>query len=66
MKWIGVYLAGYVLLLIAVLLSLWKTGLLASIGSFWVGVGLLAAIGLGIIVAVANSGRKESVEIDRK
>jgi len=66
MKWIGVYLAGYVLLLIAVLLALWKTGLLASIGSFWVGVGLLAAIGLGIIVAVANSGRKESVEIDRK
>jgi len=66
MKWIGIYLAGYILLLIAVLLALWKTGVLASIGSFWVGVGLLAAIGLGIIVAVANSGRKESVEIDRR
>jgi hypothetical protein len=66
MKWIGVYLAGYILLLIAVLLALWKTGMLASIGSFWVGVGLLAAVGLGIVAAVANSGRKESVEIDRR
>ncbi|HEY6928047.1 MAG TPA: hypothetical protein VJA66_00090 [Thermoanaerobaculia bacterium] len=65
MKWIGVYLVGYVLLIVAVVLALWKTGVLASIGPFWVGVGLLAALGLGIIVAVANSGRKESVEIDR-
>jgi hypothetical protein len=65
MKWIGIYLAGYVLLVVAVLLALWKTGVLASIGTFWVGVGLLAALGLGIIIAVANSGRKESVEIDR-
>jgi len=65
MKWIGVYLVGYVLLIVALVLALWKTGVLASIGPFWVGVGLLAAIGLGIIVAVANSGRKESVEIDR-
>jgi hypothetical protein len=65
MKWIGVYLVGYVLLIVALVLALWKTGVLASIGSFWVGVGLLAALGLGIIVAVANSGRKESVEIDR-
>jgi hypothetical protein len=65
MKWIGVYLVGYVLLIVALVLALWKTGVLASIGPFWVGVGLLAALGLGIIVAVANSGRKESVEIDR-
>jgi hypothetical protein len=65
MKWIGVYLVGYFLLIVALVLALWKTGVLASIGTFWVGVGLLAAIGLGIIVAVANSGRKESVEIDR-
>jgi hypothetical protein len=65
MKWIGVYLVGYVLLIVALILALWKTGVLASIGPFWVGVGLLAALGLGIIIAVANSGRKESVEIDR-
>ncbi len=65
MRWMGVYLAGYVLLVVAALLALWKTGVLASIGSFWVGVGLLAVFGIGIMIAVANSGRKESVEIDR-
>lgn len=66
MKWMGMYLLGYVLLIVAVLLALWKTGLLASIQPFWIGVGLLVAVGLGIMVAVANSGTKESIEVDRK
>jgi hypothetical protein len=65
MKWMGMYLLGYVLLLVAVLLALWKTGVLASIQPFWIGVGLLVAVGLGIMVAVANSGKKETIEVDR-
>jgi hypothetical protein len=65
MKWMGVYLLGYVLLIVALLLALWKTGVLASIGSFWIGVGLLVALGLGIMIAVGQSGRKENVTIDR-
>jgi hypothetical protein len=65
MKWAGIYLLGYILLVAAGLLALWKTGVLASIPPFWIGVGLLAAIGVGIMIAVANSGRKESIEIDR-
>jgi hypothetical protein len=65
MTWMGVYLLGYGLLVIGGLLALWKTGVLASIGPFWVGVGLLVAIGLGIMVAVGSSGRKENITIDR-
>jgi hypothetical protein len=65
MKWMGVYLVGYVLLIVALLLALWKTGVLATIGTFWIGVGLLFLIGLGIIFAVANSGRKENITVDR-
>ena len=65
MKWMGVYLLGYVLLIVALLLALWKTGVLASIGTFWIGVGLLVALGLGIMIAVGQSGRKENVTIDR-
>ena len=66
MKWMGVYLLGYVLLIAALLLALWKTGVLASIGTFWIGVGLLVALGLGIMIAVGQSGRKENVTIDRE
>jgi predicted signal transduction protein with EAL and GGDEF domain len=66
MKWTGMYLLGYFLLISAALLALWKTGVLASIPPFWLGVGLLAAIGLGIMVAVANSGKKETIEVDRR
>jgi hypothetical protein len=65
MKWVGMYLLGYVLLLTAVLLALWKTGILASIPPFWIGVGLLVAVGLGIMVAVSHSGKKETIELDR-
>jgi len=65
MKWMGMYLLGFILLVAAALLALWKTGVLASIPPFWLGVGLLAVIGLGIMVAVANSGKKETIEVDR-
>ena len=65
MKWVGMYLLGYVLLLAAVLLALWKTGILASIQPFWIGVGLLVAVGLGIMIAVSHSGKKETIEVDR-
>lgn len=65
MKWMGIYLLGYGLLVVGALLALWKTGVLASIGTFWVGVGLLVAIGIGIMIAVGNSGRKENITIDK-
>ena len=65
MKWMGIYLLGYVCLVGAALLALWKTGVLASIQPFWIGVGLLAAIGVGVMVAVANSGKKETIEVNR-
>ena len=66
MKWMGIYLLGYVLLVIGGLMALWKIGVLASIGPFWIGVGLLIALGLGIMIAVANSGKKETIEVDRR
>jgi hypothetical protein len=65
MKWMGIYLLGYGLLIVGALLALWKTGVLSSIGPFWVGVGLVIAVGLGIMVAVGSSGRKENITIDR-
>ena len=65
MKWTGLYLLGYVILIVAVGLALWKTGVLASIGAFWTGIGLLVAVGVGIMLAVTSGGKKETIEIDK-
>jgi hypothetical protein len=56
---------GFVFLIGGILAALWKTDVLASIGAFWTGVGLIIAMGLGIMFAVANSGVKENIQIDK-
>ena len=66
MKWTGTYLVGFLVLLGGVLAALWKLGILASIGLTWTLIGVTTAIGLGIMIAVSNSGIKENIEIDRK
>ncbi len=66
MKWTGVYLVGYIIFLIGALLALWKTGVLASIGAVWTAIGVIIAIGLGIMMSVANSGKKETIELDKR
>ncbi len=66
MKWTGLYLLGYGILVGAAVAALWKTGVLASIGGFWTGIGIAMAIGLGIMIAVGRSGAKENIEIDRQ
>jgi hypothetical protein len=65
MKWAGMYLVGFVVLLGGVLAALWKLGVLASIGTAWTVIGVVILIGLGVMLAVGHSGSKESVEIKR-
>jgi hypothetical protein len=65
MKWTGLYLLGYVILMVALGLALWKTGVLQSLGAFWTGVAVLGAVGVGIILAVTSGGKKETIEIDK-
>lgn len=66
MKWTAIYLVGYVILIGGVLAALWKAGILESVGTKWTVIGVVIAIGIGIMLAVANGGTKESIEIDRK
>ena len=66
MKWTGIYLLGYVILIGGLLAALWKLGVLASIGTTWTLIGVVIAIGIGIMLAVSRSGGKENIEIDRK
>ncbi len=66
MKWTGMYLLGYFILIIGVLAALWKLGVLASIGMVWTLIGVVILAGIGIMIAVSNSGKKENIEIDHK
>ena len=65
MKWTGIYLVGYIVMLGGIIAALWKSGVLERIGSTWTIIGVVIAIGIGIMIAVANSGKKESIHIDR-
>ena len=60
------YFVGFVILIGGVLAALWKLGILDSIGTTWTVIGVVIAIGLGIMIAVSNSGSKENIEINRK
>uniref|UniRef100_UPI0040579979 hypothetical protein n=1 Tax=Candidatus Electronema sp. TaxID=2698783 RepID=UPI0040579979 len=66
MKWTGVYLVGYVILIGGIIAALSKLGVLDRIGMTWTLIGVVIAIGLGVMLAVASSGRKENITIDRE
>ena len=66
MKWTGLYLLGFVILVGGLLAAPWKLGILATIGTTWTSIGVVIVIGLGIMISLSSSGTKESIEIDRK
>jgi len=65
MKWMGIFFLGYVLLLAGIVAALWKVGVLANVSGVWIAIGTVIALGVGLMVAVANSGRKETIQIDK-
>jgi hypothetical protein len=66
MKFAGMFFVGFAILVGGVLAALWKMGILARIGTAWTLIGLAIVLGVGIMIAVANSGAKENIQIDRK
>ncbi len=65
MRWTGVYLIGFIIMLGGIIAALWKAGFIARIGTTWTIIGVVIAIGIGIMIAVANSGKKESIRIEK-
>jgi hypothetical protein len=53
MKFINMYLVGYVVLLVGLLLGLWQAGVLQALTPIWIAIGLVVAVGLGIMLAVS-------------
>ena len=52
MRFIHLYLVGYFILVLGLVLALWQIGVLSHLAPVWIGVGALVAIGLGIMLSV--------------
>ena len=65
MKWANLYFLGYAILLAGIVAALWKAGVLEKVGAGWTAIGVVIALGIGIMVSVANSGSKESIQIEK-
>lgn len=65
MKWVNLYFLGYVMLLAGIVAALWKAGVLPHVGAGWTAIAVVIALGIGIMVSVANSGSKESIQIEK-
>jgi hypothetical protein len=61
MKWTGLFLVGYFILIGGIVAALWKLGILADIGTTWTLIGIVMAIGVGIMLAVSNNGNKDNI-----
>ena len=53
MRFVSVYLIGYFLLIIGALLALWYGGALRHISATWILIGLMIAVGLGVMLAIS-------------
>jgi hypothetical protein len=54
MRFVHLYLAGYVVLVLGVVLALWKTGVLGRMSPMWIVIMALVATGLGIMLSVSS------------
>ena len=58
MRFINMYLVGYFILLIGAVSALWYGGVLKNVSPVWVLIGLVIAVGLGVMLSV-SSGKPE-------
>ncbi len=65
MRFINLFLIGYAVVVVGIVLALWQTGVLSRIAPIWIGVGVLVAIGVGIMASV-SSGKPTVIEETRR
>ena len=66
MKFLKLYLIGYFILLLGAGLALWQSGILDEIPGIWLAIGIVVAVGLGIMLAVASSPRAVTTTTSRE
>jgi hypothetical protein len=63
MRFINMFLVGYFILILGVVLALWQTGVLAHVAPIWVGIGVLVAVGVGVMLSVSSGKPEVSKEV---
>jgi len=64
MRFVNIYLVGYFLLVIGAVLALWQAGVLNGVSPVWIAIGLLIAVGLGIMLAVSSGRPSVTTRVD--
>lgn len=54
MRFINMFLIGYFVLIVGIALALWQWGVLDSVAPIWLGIGVIVAVGIGIMMAVSS------------
>ena len=54
MRYINLYMVGWIVFCLGVVLALWKSGILNNIAPVWIVIGLVIALGIGIMMSVGS------------
>jgi hypothetical protein len=54
MKFINMFLIGYFVLIVGLAMALWQTGVLGRVAPIWIAIGVIVAMGIGIMLAVSS------------
>jgi hypothetical protein len=58
MRFVHFYLVGYFILVIGAVWALWYGGVLSHVSPVWIVIGLVIAVGLGIMMSI-SAGKPE-------
>jgi hypothetical protein len=65
MRFIHLFLVGYFIVIVAIGLALYQTGVLARVAPIWIGIGALVAIGVGIMLSVSTGKPTVTEELEK-
>ena len=66
MRFINMFLIGYFVLILGVGLALWQSGVLAQIAPIWIFIGVVVAVGIGIMASVSSGKPTITEEVRNK
>lgn len=65
MRFIHLFLVGYFVAIVGVGLALWQTGMLSRIAPIWIAIGVIVAVGVGIMLSVSSGKPTVTEELEK-